>query len=34
MIAMSHYCNCEWGTQVAGSYYKDKPISLYKPYNV
>jgi|WetSurMetagenome_2_1015567.scaffolds.fasta_scaffold203444_1 Kdo2-lipid IVA lauroyltransferase/acyltransferase len=31
IIAMSHYGNWEWGTQVAGSYFEHKLISLYKP---
>jgi len=31
IIALSHYCNWEWGTQVAGSVYKHKLVSLYKP---
>jgi len=31
IIAMSHYCNWEWGTQAAGSYFKHKLVSLYKP---
>jgi KDO2-lipid IV(A) lauroyltransferase len=31
IIAMSHYCNWEWGTQVAGNVYRHKLVSLYKP---
>jgi len=31
IIAMAHYCNWEWGTQISGSVFKHKLVSLYKP---
>jgi KDO2-lipid IV(A) lauroyltransferase len=31
IIALSHYCNWEWGTQIAESVYKHRPVTLYKP---
>jgi len=31
IIALSHYCNWEWGTQIAESVYKHKLIFFYKP---
>ena len=31
IIALSHYCNWEWGARVAGSIYRHKLVSLYKP---
>ena len=31
IIAVSHYCNWEWGSQVAKDVYKHRLISLYKP---
>lgn len=31
IFALSHYANWEWGTQVAGSVFKHKTISFYKP---
>ena len=31
IIALSHYCNWEWGTQISGSVFKHKLVSLYKP---
>jgi Kdo2-lipid IVA lauroyltransferase/acyltransferase len=31
IVAVSHYCNWEWGSQVAKDVYKHRLISLYKP---
>lgn len=31
IIALSHYANWEWGTQVAGNIFMHKAISFYKP---
>jgi len=31
IIAMSHYCNWEWGSMAAGTVLKHKLVSLYKP---
>lgn len=31
IIAMNHYANWEWGTQVAGSVFKHQVVSFYKP---
>lgn len=31
IIALSHYCNWEWGTQVSGLVLKHELISFYKP---
>lgn len=31
IIALSHYANWEWGTQVAGTLFQHQTISLYKP---
>lgn len=31
IIAMTHYCNWEWGALIAGSVYKHNPVAFYKP---
>jgi KDO2-lipid IV(A) lauroyltransferase len=31
IIALSHYCNWEWGTQVASTVYKFDAVTFYKP---
>jgi KDO2-lipid IV(A) lauroyltransferase len=31
IIAMNHYANWEWGTQVARSFFKHQVVSFYKP---
>ena len=31
IMAMSHYCNWEWGSLTAGTVLKHKLVSLYKP---
>ena len=31
IIAMTHYCNWEWGAQIARSVYKHNPVAFYKP---
>lgn len=31
ILAMSHYCNWEWGSQVAGSVFRHSLLAFYKP---
>lgn len=31
IIAMTHYCNWEWGALIAGSVYRHNPVAFYKP---
>jgi len=31
IIAMSHYANWEWGTQVASKFFMHRPVTFYKP---
>jgi len=31
IIAMTHYCNWEWGAQIARNVYKHNPVAFYKP---